>query len=176
MASSDHALYRFYNDAGQLLYIGITRDPSARWKKHSAGKPWWTEVRNITVQPFPDRDSALRAERAAITDEQPRYNVAHNQPPEPAPATDRGLLEGGAHGRWRWAASDWASITGGEQLPHCNCCLPSPASCGDPVCVLAIALYAQGAMDGREEAARMLRTRVGHAEYLAEHPQPGWGP
>lgn len=76
---ADHALYRFYDRTSQLLYIGITRDPSSRWSQHRGDKPWWLEVRRIEIESLPDRATALKAERLAIQSEMPRYNVVHNR-------------------------------------------------------------------------------------------------
>lgn len=75
-----HALYRFYDSTGGLLYIGITSDPGARFGQHRGDKPWWTEVANIGIEQFSDRASVLTAERAAIVAERPRYNIIHNRP------------------------------------------------------------------------------------------------
>lgn len=70
------ALYRFYDGAGQLLYVGITGDPSDRWARHADEKPWWPNVARHTVEWLPSRDAALAAETAAIVAEEPVYNVA----------------------------------------------------------------------------------------------------
>ncbi len=77
--SATHALYRFYATDGALLYVGITADPGARWRKHAHDKPWWQEVANITVELHPSRRAVLEAERASIITEKPRYNVVHNR-------------------------------------------------------------------------------------------------
>jgi len=34
------ALYRLTDAAGRLLYVGITTDPAARFKKHEGTAPW----------------------------------------------------------------------------------------------------------------------------------------
>lgn len=77
--SRTHALYRFHNAAGQLLYVGITLNPSQRWAQHRDDKPWWHEVADITVETHPSRTAVLDAERHAIATERPLYNVVHNQ-------------------------------------------------------------------------------------------------
>lgn len=163
---SEHALYRFYDHAGELLYIGISRRPATRWAEHSTDKPWWSEVQRIAIQAFPDRKSALRAERAAIKSEKPRYNLIHNRPeplPQPTSPHDRAQ---DAEYWWRFVERDWRTVTG-EQLPGCECCLPHPQSCGDLACVLSVAARAQGAIDGREEIVRRFRNRLAHREFLA---------
>lgn len=73
-----HALYRFFGADGALLYIGITWNIATRFPRHQGGKPWWCEVNSIKVEQHPDRASVLRAERAAIEAERPRYNINHN--------------------------------------------------------------------------------------------------
>lgn len=78
MSTSPQALYRFFDEAGDLLYVGVTADLGGRWKAHSKDKPWWSDVRSCTVEPHPDRAAVLAAERSAIESERPRYNVVHN--------------------------------------------------------------------------------------------------
>ncbi len=72
------ALYRFYDNHGHLLYIGITMDLGSRWYAHDRGKPWWTDVASATVEHYPSRDAVLAAEAAAIQRERPLWNVMHN--------------------------------------------------------------------------------------------------
>jgi predicted GIY-YIG superfamily endonuclease len=83
-----HALYRFFDEAGDLLYVGVTMNPVARWKQHSHEKTWWTEVAHIAVEPHSDRAAVMTAERVAITTEKPRYNKTHNGGPD----ASQGLL------------------------------------------------------------------------------------
>lgn len=85
-----HALYRFFDAGGDLLYIGITNDPGRRWGRHASDKPWWQEVDRIEIERHPDRESVLTAERKAIREEHPRYNVTHSVvAPVSAVATSR---------------------------------------------------------------------------------------
>ena len=79
-----HALYRFYDTDGQLLYVGITLDPGTRWKTHSKDKPWWLEVANVTVEVHSSRGAVIEAERAAIIAEHPKHNIQHNHTSQPA--------------------------------------------------------------------------------------------
>ena len=78
LSDRQHALYRFFDGRGVLLYVGITCHPSRRWERHRE-RPWWTEVARIEVESLPDRASALAAERRAIIDGAPRYNVKMNR-------------------------------------------------------------------------------------------------
>lgn len=70
-----HALYRFYNDGGQLLYTGITNNPERRFTEHAKEKHWWTEVRGIAIDWYDDRNSVLSAEKRAIRIENPFHNI-----------------------------------------------------------------------------------------------------
>lgn len=74
-----HALYRFFDRDGYLLYIGLTKNPGTRWPAHSKDKPWWTEVATITIEHYPTRAEVEAAEIAAIRAERPLYNVQHNR-------------------------------------------------------------------------------------------------
>ncbi|MEV8610211.1 GIY-YIG nuclease family protein [Amycolatopsis sp. NPDC051373] len=77
-----HALYRMYDETGQLLYVGISIDPGKRMAQHRSDKPWFSQVANITVQPMPSRKAALEAERESIKNERPTFNVVHNDTAE----------------------------------------------------------------------------------------------
>lgn len=70
------ALYRLFDTARQLLYVGITSNPQARWAQHAAEKPWWPDVAWHTLEWLPSREAALAAEAAAIVADGPLHNVA----------------------------------------------------------------------------------------------------
>lgn len=76
------ALYRLYDNAGTLLYVGAAKDPSRRFRDHRAEKSWWHEVAQDSVEWFETPFHALKAEVEAIKREAPRYNIrsteAHN--------------------------------------------------------------------------------------------------
>jgi hypothetical protein len=84
-----HALYRFYDRDGALLYVGISVNAPGRFAQHRHDKPWWADVARIDIEPHRGRDEVLAAERAAIRAEAPRYNVQHagtaTAPPRVAP-------------------------------------------------------------------------------------------
>lgn len=71
------AIYRFFDDAGRLLYIGITYDIAARFRQHAASKLWWPMVNlsRTTVEWLADRETAEREELSAIGLERPRFNL-----------------------------------------------------------------------------------------------------
>lgn len=68
------ALYRFFDSAGQLLYVGVSGDTENRWRQHAESKPWWSEVADKTTEWLASRPEALDAERIAIRTEKPLYN------------------------------------------------------------------------------------------------------
>jgi prevent-host-death family protein len=70
------ALYRLYDDAEQLIYVGISTQPETRWMQHATDKPWWPMVRRKEVEWHPGRSQAEQAERTAVRTEEPLYNTA----------------------------------------------------------------------------------------------------
>jgi hypothetical protein len=96
---SSHVLYRFYDADCVLLYIGITKNPPARFDGHRRDKPWWTEVADIKLTQYPDRESVLEAERQAIIDEKPAWNVVYNGRRPRGPRSNPGRVASSAPGR-----------------------------------------------------------------------------
>ena len=70
------AVYRIFDAAGALLYIGHTRFARiwVRWREHRTTKPWWPEVARIDLALYDDWYEAFLEERRAILAEYPRYN------------------------------------------------------------------------------------------------------
>jgi predicted GIY-YIG superfamily endonuclease len=79
--SQPTTLYRFYDAAGRLLYVGIAGNPGRRFNEHSRDKAWWSQVARSSMEHFATREEALWAEEVAIKVEQPAYNVVHNRSP-----------------------------------------------------------------------------------------------
>jgi predicted GIY-YIG superfamily endonuclease len=69
-----HILYRFFDAGGDLLYVGMTNNPPRRFTEHKTVKSWWFIVATITLEQIDSRTALKCAERAAIRDENPRYN------------------------------------------------------------------------------------------------------
>jgi predicted GIY-YIG superfamily endonuclease len=72
-----NALYRLYDSADVLLYVGISRYPSERFKEHAGDKAWWHHVTRHEIVWLDSRDEAVRAEAKAVTEERPLYNGYH---------------------------------------------------------------------------------------------------
>ena len=71
------ALYRHFNAAGELLYVGISLHAVIRLTAHERGANWYREIATITVEHLPSRADALAAERRAIQEERPLHNIVH---------------------------------------------------------------------------------------------------
>ncbi|WP_051797284.1 GIY-YIG nuclease family protein [Catenuloplanes japonicus] len=79
LADRPHVLYRFFDRADVLLYVGITANFGARIAKHARDKPWFDQVVDIRREHYSNRADALTAEKAAIQTEKPLYNDQHNE-------------------------------------------------------------------------------------------------
>ena len=84
---TEQTLYRFFDDDDNLLYVGISVNAYNRAKQHSKDKHWWPEVKSITLNVYPDRESVELAEINAIKTEKPIYNTQHNVD-KPSAATE----------------------------------------------------------------------------------------
>ena len=121
LSTRQHTLYRFFNANHDLLYVGITANPTARLKKHAAEKEWWLEIATVKMEHFSDRQSVLAAERAAIKSEHPLHNVRMNgdaRREAQAPAEIDGLVGRFFHS---WVektdeTSEYATIVSGRVL------------------------------------------------------------
>jgi hypothetical protein len=77
-------LYRHYDHAGDLLYVGISLSPMRRHEKHFAWANWRHLILRILIEPFASREEALQAEKCAIREEFPKFNATHNRRRPPA--------------------------------------------------------------------------------------------
>lgn len=73
------ALYRHFDANGNLLYIGISKDPDGRWMAHRGNRePWVHQAARRTDEWHNSRPEALAAEAKAIRAERPPFNGTHN--------------------------------------------------------------------------------------------------
>lgn len=93
-------LYRFFDSNQRLLYVGISYHIESRLDSHRHQKPW-DKVARITVESHPTREGALTAERRAIRDEKPAWNVVHTAPP---PVTKGAFV---TIAKARWPSAEW---------------------------------------------------------------------
>lgn len=88
-------VYRLYDDAGELLYVGGTGNVHNRLKRRSlTDQPWLAMARYATWVTQPDRETALLAEWLEITARPGPHNKANRAPGasaervEPRPTLD----------------------------------------------------------------------------------------
>jgi predicted GIY-YIG superfamily endonuclease len=75
-----HVVYRIYDKAGDLLYVGVTVDFETRMQYHRSRSAWFPGYSHHELTEYPDRWKAESAETAAIMNEQPRHNQAQAKP------------------------------------------------------------------------------------------------
>lgn len=69
-------VYRLYNEAEELLYVGIAKDIKTRFRQHSGEKTWWEAVASSQIEECNTRAIALAKEATAILRESPKHNRA----------------------------------------------------------------------------------------------------
>ncbi len=74
-----HKLYRHFNSAGDLLYIGISVSFFARLKKHQQCAAWWDDIELIRIEHYETREACAEAEFKAIRDEKPLHNIQYQR-------------------------------------------------------------------------------------------------
>jgi predicted GIY-YIG superfamily endonuclease len=88
---SQTALYRHWDSDNNLLYVGISLSAMQRLAQHKEKSRWFSKIASVTIEYHPTREAALLAERAAIANERPAFNVvfngANDNSPRPGPAT-----------------------------------------------------------------------------------------
>jgi len=71
----EHVVYRAYDGADRLLYVGCTNDIDARMKSHHTSSPWAVYMARFATEVFETRADAESAEARAIAEEHPRWNL-----------------------------------------------------------------------------------------------------
>ena len=74
------ALYRHFDDGGELLYVGISVSPSTRRNSHARHAAWMEFASTERVEWFDNEAQARDAEREAIATESPLFNKVHADP------------------------------------------------------------------------------------------------
>lgn len=118
---SDHTLYRFFDTAGSLLYVGRTISPARRWREHEKNSPWFTAVAKVTRQVFATAAEVDQAERRAIATERPIHNIALN-PHASTVAAPILLPDEEESLRTRWTAAGIPADEGSECLGDYTVC------------------------------------------------------
>jgi len=68
-------LYRHFDAQGNILYIGISLSAVGRLSQHKDHSHWFKEISKVTIQRFPTREEALKAEQTAVFSENPKCNI-----------------------------------------------------------------------------------------------------
>jgi excinuclease UvrABC nuclease subunit len=68
-------VYRAYNEAGDLLYVGSTHELGTRMDAHASQSTWWADAKRLTFTTYSSRADAYLAELGAIRCEYPRWNI-----------------------------------------------------------------------------------------------------
>jgi predicted GIY-YIG superfamily endonuclease len=71
-------LYRLWDDADRLLYVGISKSAIHRLHEHLTEQPWADQIVKQTVERHATRQAALAAEKYAIQTEGPLHNIVHS--------------------------------------------------------------------------------------------------
>jgi predicted GIY-YIG superfamily endonuclease len=74
--SKECSLYRHFAADGTLLYVGISLNPLNRLGQHKHNAAWFDKITRVAIEQFPSWAAALEAERNAIKEEKPLYNIA----------------------------------------------------------------------------------------------------
>jgi len=70
-----HYVYRFLNADGRLIYVGCTYNTDKRFAFHKANMWWADQVDRIKIKVYPNKALAREAEKWAIRNENPRWNI-----------------------------------------------------------------------------------------------------
>jgi len=79
---SETQLYRHFDGQGELLYVGVSLSTVKRLGQHKNHSHWYDRIAKVEIQKFPTRKEALRAEREAVSSEQPLCNINLKKKPE----------------------------------------------------------------------------------------------
>jgi hypothetical protein len=89
------AIYRYFDEAGALLYVGISNNPEIRRRQHEESSGWYRFAAQWSVEWYEMRTDAARQELAAIEAERPMFNRTGTGADRDTRARDY-LLERGA--------------------------------------------------------------------------------
>ena len=78
-ATGETAVYWLRDRAGRLLYVGMSRNPLARWSCHADAHEWWPQVATFEISWFASRGEAAQTEYEAIKDGMALHNK-HSTP------------------------------------------------------------------------------------------------
>ncbi len=74
MSARPHVVYRLYDRADLLLYVGITDNWERRRKHHAVVQPWFPLVDRVETETVESREAALLRERDLVRSLAPVHN------------------------------------------------------------------------------------------------------
>lgn len=72
------SVYKYYDAANRLIYIGITAQRIGRQVQHNDSSEWWPYVARQEIEHYPSRADARAVERGLIELHRPPFNKQHN--------------------------------------------------------------------------------------------------
>lgn len=75
-ADDPSSVYRIFNAADEVIYLGMSYTPEVRVRLHHH-KDWGSEIARWDADWHPNREAAKQAEERLIKELWPRYNVVH---------------------------------------------------------------------------------------------------
>ena len=69
-------LYRHFDEGSNLLYVGISLNTFARLSQHKQHAKWFEKIKSVKIEHFETREQAIAAEKWAIKQENPKFNIA----------------------------------------------------------------------------------------------------
>lgn len=75
---STFVVYRFYNAADEVLYVGWSHNVLKRFEKHRWERKWWKQVARIELDHRPSAAAAQAHEAELIKALRPLHNRQHN--------------------------------------------------------------------------------------------------
>lgn len=70
-------LYKYYDENGDLLYVGISLNPVVRLADHNSKSFWADAIRRVEIEFIPDEFAPSMFERKIIMEENPKHNIVH---------------------------------------------------------------------------------------------------
>jgi predicted GIY-YIG superfamily endonuclease len=81
--ATPNSVYRYFDHADRLIYIGVTARGIQRQHEHEKLSDWFDHADHQQIEKCPDRASALTLERELIKAYRPPFNKVHNGDWEP---------------------------------------------------------------------------------------------
>lgn len=78
-ADATASVYKYFDKAGILIYVGITECGIVRNRQHNESKEWWKFVHRQQIEHFPSREQAHEREVQLIERFRPPFNKQHNK-------------------------------------------------------------------------------------------------